>query len=121
MFAQLNSIQKAIEQGETENDLLLENVKAGELHCAAFLFEDNALRFGRVKPHTLDSSVVNILHRLTGLWGLHALHTYSDQGFKEGFFTPAQVVGIEKLYLKVRSCLIHAYQLVLTDTHTLSL
>ncbi|CAO3599075.1 unnamed protein product [Absidia cylindrospora] len=114
LVKRLNSIQQAIKQGATENDLLMESVKAAELHCAAFLFEDNALRFGRGKPHALDASVMNIMHRLTGLWGLHVLYTYGDQGYKEGFLSPAQVTGIEKLYLKV--CKDLRYQIVgLTD------
>ncbi|CAO3599143.1 unnamed protein product [Absidia cylindrospora] len=114
LVKRLYSIHQAIKEGASENDLLLESVKAGELHCAAFLFEDNAQRFGRVKPHTLDSSVVNIMHRLTGLWGLHVLHTYSDQGYKEGFFTPAHVTGIEKLYMN--ACKDLRYQIIgLTD------
>lgn len=68
-----------------------------ELHAATFLFDDNAARF----RNTGTTSVGNIMHRLTGLWGLHVLHTYSDQGVKEGFFTPAQVAGIETLYYEV--------------------
>ncbi|KAI8099931.1 uncharacterized protein BX664DRAFT_273493 [Halteromyces radiatus] len=110
----LHRIEKAIQQGATENELLLENVKVAELHCAAFLLEDNAIRFGRTKPHTLEPTVAKIMHRLTGLWGLYVLHTYSDQGFKEGFFTPDQVNAIETLYLK--TCHDLRYQIIgLTD------
>jgi acyl-CoA oxidase len=82
----------------------LENIRVAELHAATFLFDDNAARFSNAGT----TSVGNIMHRLTALWGIHVLHTYSDQGIKEGFFTPAQVAGIEALYYEVIQTHIHS-------------
>ena len=67
------------------------------MHAAAFLYSDAVSKFD--KPEL--SSVTNIMRRMTVLWGLHALITYSDQAFKESYLTPQQLKQIEKLHLNV--------------------
>lgn len=74
----------------------------GELHCATYIFSVNVAKFGLPEgPAEIEQSVYKIMQRLTLLWGLHTLHTYGDQGFKEGFLSPQQIKDVEKLYLEV--------------------
>ncbi|KAI8393994.1 uncharacterized protein BYT42DRAFT_552987 [Radiomyces spectabilis] len=102
LVKRLDSIQKAQKEGQSENDLLLESVRVAELHCAAFLFSDNAARFSTDRhPDEDTNGVKTILRQLTAVWGLHVMHTYSDQGFKEGFFSPHQIKAIEAAYIKL--------------------
>jgi acyl-CoA oxidase len=79
-------------------------VRVAELHCATYIFSVNVTKFGLPQaPADIEKSVYAIMQRLTILWGLHTLHTYGDQGFKEGFLTPQQIKDVEKLYLEVNS------------------
>ena len=87
--------------GATHNDLLLDSVRAAEMHAATFLYSDAVGKYDKADLSTTDPGVAKIMRRMTALWGLHTLHTYSDQGFKEGFLTPQQVKQVEKLYLTV--------------------
>lgn len=80
---------------------MLESVRVAELHCAAFLFSDNAKRFSSVADSTIDPSLIHIMRKMTALWGLHILRTYGDQGYMEGFFSPKQMKDVEKEYLAV--------------------
>lgn len=101
----MNSINNELKAGSTHNDLLLDEARAAELHGAAYMFSDAVSKFGslnHVDPG-LDKDVAKIMHRLTALWGLHVLHTFSDQGYKEGVLSPAQIKATEKLYLKVKA------------------
>ena len=89
-------------KGKTSNDLLMDMVRAAELHCATFIFSDAVAKYGGSKPaEGVNPSVHNIMRRLTVMWGIYTLHRYSDQGFKEGFISPQQVKDIEDLYLDV--------------------
>jgi acyl-CoA oxidase len=98
----LNSIHIALKNGATHNDVLLESVRVAELHCAAFMFSVSAEKFGQPKGTPgIEPSLLSIMKRLTALWGLHVLHTYGDQGFKEGYFTPEQIKSIESTYFEV--------------------
>jgi acyl-CoA oxidase len=98
----LYSIQQALKNGSTDNDMLLESVRVSELHCAAFIFSVCAEKFGQpIGEPDIEPSVLAIMKKLTALWGIHVLHTYGDQGFKEGYFTPEQINSIEKTYLEL--------------------
>lgn len=94
-------MQQSLNEGAHYDDLLLESVRVAELHCAAFLFSDNARNFG-VSDTNLDPGLAAIMRKMTALWGLHVLFTFGDQGFMEGFFSPKQMKDIEKEYLGVR-------------------
>ena len=96
----MNSIREDLKAGTTHNDLLLDSVRAAEMHAAAFLYSDAVGKYDKADL-SADPGVAKIMRRMTALWGLHTLHTYSDQGFKEGFLTPQQVKQIEKVYLTV--------------------
>ncbi|KAF1805085.1 acyl-CoA dehydrogenase/oxidase [Mucor lusitanicus] len=110
----LNSIQQALNDGATHNDLLLESVRVAELHCAAFLFSVNARQFASVPGSDVDPSVQRIMRQMTALWGLHILRVYGDQGYMEGFLSPKQMKDIEKEYLEL--CKSMRYQVIgLTD------
>ncbi|KAI9493173.1 acyl-CoA dehydrogenase/oxidase [Zychaea mexicana] len=98
LVKRLNSIREELKAGATQNDLLLDSVRVAEMHAAAFLYSDAVEKYGKPDP-ALEPSVAQIMRRMTAVWGLHTLHTYSDQGFKEGFLNPQQVKQIEKLYL----------------------
>ncbi|KAI7853703.1 acyl-CoA dehydrogenase/oxidase [Circinella umbellata] len=91
-------IREDLKAGATHNDLLLDSVRAAEMHAAAFLYSDAVGKYDKTDL-SVDPGVAKIMRRMTALWGLHTLHTYSDQGFKEGFLTPQQVKQIEKVYL----------------------
>ncbi|ORZ08901.1 acyl-CoA dehydrogenase/oxidase [Absidia repens] len=106
LVKRLNSINESLKKGASHNDLLLESVRVAELHCATYIFSVNVTKFGLPQaPAGIEKSVYAIMQRLTILWGLHALHTYSDQGFKEGFLTPQQIKDVEKLYLEINKSL----------------
>ncbi|KAI9258243.1 hypothetical protein BY458DRAFT_441011 [Sporodiniella umbellata] len=92
----LFSILSSLEQSSFE-DLLLECVRVAELHCAAYIFTICSDKFSQKKE---ESDVQPIMRKLTGLWGLHVLSTYSDQGFKEGYLQPQQIKEIEHTYLQ---------------------
>ncbi|KAI8332256.1 acyl-CoA dehydrogenase/oxidase [Chlamydoabsidia padenii] len=93
-------------KGSSHNDVLLESVRVAELHCATYIFSVNVTKFGLPQaPTGIEKSVYAIMQRLTILWGLHTLHTYGDQGFKEGFLSPQQIKDVEKLYLEVNKSL----------------
>lgn len=80
--------------------MLLESVRVAEMHCAVFIFSVSAEKFGQpIGTASIEPSVLAIMKKLTALWGIHVLHTYGDQGFKEGYFTPEQIKSIEKVYL----------------------
>ncbi|KAI8145016.1 acyl-CoA dehydrogenase/oxidase [Fennellomyces sp. T-0311] len=97
----LNSIREAMKNGKSLNDVLMDCVRVAEMHCAVFLFSDAVNKYGApLAPEGIDKSVYSIMHRLTSLWGLHTLHRYSDQGFKEGFLTPQHVKSVEDIYLE---------------------
>ncbi|KAG0175299.1 fatty-acyl coenzyme A oxidase [Apophysomyces sp. BC1015] len=96
----LYNIQKQLESGKTNEDVLLESVRVAEFHCAAFMFSVSVSKYIESPEQTIDSSILSIMKRITTLWGLHVLHTYSDQGFKEGFLSPDQVKAIEQIYLE---------------------
>lgn len=112
---QLFNIQKALKNGATPNDVLLDSVRVGELHCASFIFNSCAEKFGQpIGAPGIEPSVLAIMKKLTALWGLHVLHTYGDQGFKESYFTPDQINSVEKTYLEL--CKSLRYQVIgLTD------
>ncbi|KAI8086146.1 acyl-CoA dehydrogenase/oxidase [Halteromyces radiatus] len=106
LVKRLNSINESLKNGANHNDLLLESVRVAELHCATYIFSVNVAKFGLPQaPAHIEKSVYNIMQRLTILWGLHTLHTYSDQGFKEGFLTPQHIKDVEKLYLDINKSL----------------
>ncbi|SAM01938.1 hypothetical protein [Absidia glauca] len=106
LVKRLNSINDSLKKGASHNDLLLESVRVAELHCATYIFSVNVTKFGLPQaPADIEKSVYAIMQRLTILWGLHTLHTYGDQGFKEGFLTPQQIKDVEKLYLEVNKSL----------------
>lgn len=89
--------------GKTLNDVLMDAVRAGEMHCAAFLYSDAVEKFGNAQPAPgVDPSVHSIMQRMTILWGMKALLRYSDQGFKENFLSAEQVKALEELFLEVR-------------------
>ncbi|RCH84888.1 fatty-acyl coenzyme A oxidase, partial [Rhizopus stolonifer] len=93
----LNSIRMA---HKNRSDVLLESVRVAELHCAAYLFHIGAKKFGQpIGTKGIEPSVLAIMKKLTAVWGLHVLHTYGDQGFKEGYFTPQHIISIEKTYI----------------------
>jgi acyl-CoA oxidase len=95
-----------MKNGSTANDMLLESVRVAEMHCAAFIFSVSAEKFGQpVGTPGIEASVLAIMKKLTALWGIHVLHIYSDQGFKEGYFTPEQIKSIEKVYLDLNKAL----------------
>lgn len=81
--------------------MLLESVRVAELHCASFIFSDNARKHASIAESQNGTSTARILRQMTTLWGLHVLKTYGDQGFIEGYFTPQHIKGIEKEYLAV--------------------
>lgn len=93
-------MQQALNEGAHHDDILLESVKVAELHCAAFLFSDNARTFG-VSDTILDPGLTTIMRKMTALWGLHVLVKFGDQGFIEGFISPKQMKDTEKEYLGV--------------------
>ncbi|KAI9301726.1 hypothetical protein BJ944DRAFT_233660 [Cunninghamella echinulata] len=115
LVKRLNSINERSKAGATHDDLLLEYVRVGELHCAAYLFTVNMAKFGLPQPPaTIEPSVYKIMQKMTILWGVHTLHTYGDEAFKEGFISPQQSKDIEQLYLELNKAL--RYQVVgLTD------
>ncbi|CAO0800670.1 unnamed protein product [Mucor circinelloides] len=114
LVKRLNSIQQALNDGATHNDLLLESVRVAELHCAAFLFSVNARQFASVSGSDMDPSVQLIMRQMTALWGLHILRVYGDQGYMEGFLSPKQLKDIEKEYLEL--CKSMRYEVIgLTD------
>ncbi|CAO3662908.1 unnamed protein product [Rhizopus stolonifer] len=88
----------SIKRKTKKEDLILESVRVAELHCAVFMFSVAVERFGQP---IADSSVLSILKKMTRLWGLHVLYTYSDQGFKEDYFTSAHIKDIEKIYFEM--------------------
>ncbi|KAI9311821.1 hypothetical protein BX666DRAFT_1992799 [Dichotomocladium elegans] len=94
LVKRLSAISMALDTVQ-EEDLLLEMVRAAEMHAAAFLFSDAINKF-----ENDTSPIASILQRLTRVWGLHALITYSDQGFREDYVTPTQMKQVEHLYLK---------------------
>ncbi|KAI8146665.1 acyl-CoA dehydrogenase/oxidase [Fennellomyces sp. T-0311] len=96
----LNSIREELKAGSTHEDLLLDSVRVAEMHAAAFLYSDAVGKFSKPDP-SMVPSVASIMRRLTTLWGLHALKTYSDQGFKEGYLSPQQLKQVEKLHLDI--------------------
>lgn len=85
------------------------------MHCATFVFNVCAEKFGQpVGTPGIEPSVLAIMKKLTALWGMHVLYTYSDQGFKEGYFTPEHIKSIEKTYTDM--CKSLRYQVIgLTD------
>lgn len=97
------TIHQALKNGSTVNDELLGSVRVSELHCAAFIFSVCAEKYGQPKGASddIEPSVLAIMKKLTAVWGLHVLHTYGDQGFKEGYFTSEQINSIEKTYLEL--------------------
>ncbi|CAO3649116.1 unnamed protein product [Cunninghamella blakesleeana] len=118
LVKRLNDINQAAEKdGKPESELVMDSIRIAELHAATFLFEDNANRFGRQKPlpaNIQDPSVVQILNKLTGLWGLHILTKYNDQFIKSGYFTPNHIKAVDHLYKQV--CKNLRYQVIgLTD------
>lgn len=88
----------SIKRRTKKEDLILESVRVAELHCAVFMFSVAVERFGQP---TADSSVLSILKKMTRLWGFHVLYTYSDQGFKEDYFTSAHIKNIEEIYFEM--------------------
>ncbi|CAO3618555.1 unnamed protein product [Cunninghamella echinulata] len=115
LVKRLNSINERSKEGATHDDLLLEYVRVGELHCATYLFTVNIAKFGLPQPPAdVEPSVYKIMQKMTILWGVHTLHTYGDEAFKEGFISPQQSKDIEQLYLELNKAL--RYQVVgLTD------
>ncbi|CAO3618559.1 unnamed protein product [Cunninghamella echinulata] len=111
----LNSINQSLKNGATHDDLLLECVRVAELYCATYLFTVNIAKFGLPQPPAdVEPSVYKIMQKMTILWGVHTLHTYGDEAFKEGFISPQQSKDIEQLYLELNKAL--RYQVVgLTD------
>ncbi|KAG1457890.1 hypothetical protein G6F56_006516 [Rhizopus delemar] len=93
LVKRLYSIKTAI-KSNTEEDLLLECVRVAELHCAVFMFGVCSEKFGQSKD-SLNPSVQAIMKKVTALWGMHVLYTYSDQGFKEGYFNSDHIKSIE--------------------------
>ncbi|KAI7885421.1 acyl-CoA oxidase [Lichtheimia hyalospora FSU 10163] len=91
----LNSI-RLDEKNMSSNDLLLESVRAAELHGATFLYSDAVTKYANNRN---DDQLV-ILRRLTALWGFHTLITYSDQAFKENYLTASQLKSLERVYLE---------------------
>ncbi|CEG77565.1 Putative Acyl-coenzyme A oxidase [Rhizopus microsporus] len=63
----LFSIQQALENGVTHNDVLLDANRVAELHCATFLYSDNARRFSAINNSSLDTSVATIMRQMTQL------------------------------------------------------
>ncbi|KAI8364351.1 acyl-CoA dehydrogenase/oxidase [Radiomyces spectabilis] len=101
LVKRLNSIQQGLKSGLSTNDLLLESVRVAEMHCAVYMFTVSAEKYSQAATATTsDKSVLSIMHRLTTLWGLHVLHTFGDQGFKEGYLSPQQIKDIEKIYME---------------------
>lgn len=82
--------------------MLLESVRVAELHCASFVFSDNARKYSSISESQTSTSAARILRQMTALWGLHVLKTYGDQGFIEGYLTPHHIKDIEKEYLGVK-------------------
>lgn len=80
----------------SSNDLLLESVRAAELHGATFLYSDAMTKYANKR----NDDPLAILRRLTALWGFHTLITYSDQAFKENYLTASQLKSLERLYLQ---------------------
>ncbi|KAG1178621.1 hypothetical protein G6F70_000203 [Rhizopus microsporus] len=97
----LFSIQQALENGVTHNDVLLDANRVAELHYATFLYTDNARRFSAINNFSLDTSVTIIMRQMTVLWGLYVLRTYGDQGFLEEYISSQQLKDIEKACLKL--------------------
>ncbi|CAO3626597.1 unnamed protein product [Cunninghamella blakesleeana] len=111
----LKSIDESLNKGLTHDDLLLECVRVAELYCSTYLFTCNVAKFGLPQPPAgIEPSVYKIMQKLTILWGVHTLHTYADEAFKEGFISPQQSKDIESLYLDLNKEL--RYQVIgLTD------
>ncbi|KAI8064400.1 acyl-CoA dehydrogenase/oxidase [Gongronella butleri] len=102
----LNSINQKLKGGRSRNDLLLELTRVAELHCATYVLSCNIAKFGAAAPpEGMDFSVYAIMQQLTNLWGIHVLHTYGDQGFKEGFLTPQQIKDLETVYMDLNKSL----------------
>ncbi|KAI8084287.1 uncharacterized protein B0P05DRAFT_534964 [Gilbertella persicaria] len=113
LVKRLNSIQQALNQDATHEDLLLECVRVAELHCAAFLFADNVKRFSSTTTG-LSKDLLEIVRKMVALWGLHTLRSYGDQGFIEGFLSPKQMKDIENEYKQM--CKSMRYEIIgLTD------
>ncbi|KAF7726406.1 acyl-Coenzyme A oxidase [Apophysomyces ossiformis] len=98
LVKRLRSIQKELDDGKTNEDVLLESVRVAEFHCAAFMFDVSVSKYFKSSDQSIEPSVLSIMKRITTLWGLHVMYTYSDQGFKEGYLTPKQVKDIEEVY-----------------------
>ncbi|CEG71334.1 Putative Acyl-coenzyme A oxidase [Rhizopus microsporus] len=115
LVKRLYSIHAARQQGTPSDQLLLDSVRVAEMHCATFMFNVCAEKFGQpVGTPGIEPSVLAIMKKLTALWGMHVLYTYSDQGFKEGYFTPEHIKSIEKTYTDM--CKSLRYQVIgLTD------
>ncbi|KAG0171631.1 acyl-Coenzyme A oxidase [Apophysomyces sp. BC1021] len=96
LVKRLYAIHQALQSGGSYDDHLLDCTRAAELHCAAFIFSDNV---AKLSSSAFEASTVSIMRRLTVLWGFHVLHTWCDEGFKEGFFDPNQIKAIRKAYL----------------------
>lgn len=104
------------EKGVDRNDLLKDSVRVAEMHAATFLFSDALEKFVNQRQSSdLTKDVVAILQRMTLLWGLHTLHTYSDQGYKSGFLIGQQVKDIEALYLEVKISIMRTRVKILAD------
>ncbi|CAO3699925.1 unnamed protein product [Rhizopus microsporus] len=108
LVKRLYSIHTARQQGTPSDELLLDSVRVAEMHCATFMFNVCAEKFGQpVGTPGIEPSVLAIMKKLTALWGMHVLYTYSDQGFKEGYFTPEHIKSIEKTYTDMCKSLRH--------------
>lgn len=94
-YTQLNSI-RLDEKNMSANDLLLESVRAAELHGATFLYSDAVTKYANKR----NNDPLAILRRLTALWGFHTLITYSDQAFKEDYLSASQLKSLERVYLQ---------------------
>ncbi|KAG0770436.1 hypothetical protein G6F16_007453 [Rhizopus arrhizus] len=118
LVKRLYSIKIALKNG-THDDLLLEYVRVTEMHGAAFMFDVCAEKFGQPigTPH-IEPSVLAIMKKLTALWGLCILYTYSDQGIKENYLTPDHIKSIEKVYFKLCKSL-RSQVVGLTDSYGL--
>ena len=96
----------ALDNGTSQEDVLLESVRVAEMHAAVFMYADALTKFDHWNASLKDQETANMLRRMTSLWGLHVLLTYSDQGFKEGYLTAEQVKGVEREYLQVKIIII---------------
>lgn len=97
----------ALDNGTSQEDLLLESVRVAEMHAAVFLYADALTKFDHWNTSLKDQQTATMLRRMTSLWGFHVLLQYSDQGFKEGYLTAEQVKGVEREYLQVCISMMH--------------